>query len=653
MKVSSIQFCVLLLCLLCSSIVAQNLSQYVISDERPLYDRRNYPMMPGGIRGDEVDMDLETRVMKVNFSKAGSGVKVNVQRSGVRFNPIPYFDDPFPAVEVRFRSKGTLPENLTVQLHTLNQDLKPSVRKTIRTETVASNLATDNLDGWKTLRFPFPERNLRKVKHESEDSWDTVVQFSSVPTLEISSGDIIEQVRIIGTSEGSMEVSKISFVKLRNISIKLENSYEKNTVRLEVVGQINRSESEVTLQLEDATGGYHEKILRSKEGHFRFVWENPPIQVGAESVLYATVADGKSKLDHAVPLPVYGYLDDTSHIWLSVHGKDIVTSPNSKGGSQKFYSTGVGYAKNVIVRGYDEEVAEYCKTMGLNTIRLSFYTSFYNNRAHEPLQFDDITAFIDPVIKAAKKHNLYVILNDHSYFKNEIDEETARGEQKASGWTTERFTMWVNRWRQVAEYYKDEPYILGYELCNEPVCDPETARKWYGRCINEVRSVDKRHIILVGTHHWSHARALEATWSGVADKIDRPYNNVVFSFHDYPLDNNPWEVQSYISTFRNKYNVPVLCTEFGAGGKPEIVHREFQAGMMALFAFEKVGWMIWSLYYSPDLAMGFPTRAIQNPEDKTWNVQKSNPGYWIPFVELWAPAAKIMGSSFPQPKKEK
>jgi endo-1,4-beta-mannosidase len=287
--------------------------------------------------------------------------------------------------------------------------------------------------------------------------------------------------------------------------------------------------------------------------------------------------------------------------------------------------------------------------MFLNTVRLAFYATNFNSKPDAPLTFDDVIAFIDPVVAAAKRHSLYVILDEHSYFKNEIKEETARGEQKSEGWTEERFENWVKRWVQVATYYKDEPYILGYELCNEPVCDPETARKWYKRCIDAIREVDKRHIIIVGTHNWSHSRAMEATWSGIADKIDAPYNNVVFSFHDYPQDDDPWKVQAILRAFQKKYNVPVMCTEFGAGGKPERVHREFQAGMLSMFAFERVGWMIWSIYYDKARASGYPTKAVKNAKDKTWEAQLENPGYWIPFVELWAPTARIMGSSFPEP----
>ena len=334
------------------------------------------------------------------------------------------------------------------------------------------------------------------------------------------------------------------------------------------------------------------------------------------------------------------------HLWLRVKGRRIVTSPRAPGGERPFVVAGVGYGKNVILRGYDELVAAYCEKMCLNTIRLAFYNQYFNSRANEPLTFDDVVGFIDPVLEAARRHNLYVILDDHAYFKNEIDESTARGEQKSAGWTKARFEDWVACWGRVAKYYRNEPRVLGYELCNEPVCEPEVARKWYKKAIDEIRKYDTRHIVILGAHHWSHSRSMEATWKGVANKIDAPYDNVVFAFHDYPLDDDPWKVQKVLADFQDKYEVPVMCTEFGNGGTPERVHRECQAGMLALFAKEGIGWMIWALQDRPDKATGFPTRA--NKVERKWvQVDPPNPRYWIPYPEIWAPVAKIVASPVP------
>ena len=289
----------------------------------------------------------------------------------------------------------------------------------------------------------------------------------------------------------------------------------------------------------------------------------------------------------------------------------------------------------------------FCKEHNLNTVRLSFYTRFFNNKTDRPIDTDEhIRTFIDPVVKAAKQEGLHVILDAHEYLSAEIDEETARQKQKTRLWNEAELQQWIDAWRKVAAYYKDEPFILGYEIMNEPHgIDPEQAREKLTRCLKAIREVDQRHIVLLGNHNWSHSRSMEATWGSTASAVDAPYNNVVFAFHDYPEDDHPWKVQQNVTAFRDTHQVPVLCTEFGATqwNKSETVCRKFQAGMLALFAKEDIGWMIWALKTLTD-----------NPRNPVNEVDKVGLGPprshdSCQYSDLWAPVARIMASPVPKP----
>ena len=323
-------------------------------------------------------------------------------------------------------------------------------------------------------------------------------------------------------------------------------------------------------------------------------------------------------------------------------GPQIVTADG-----REFLPAGIGYCRDVIISNQDDAVMEYAKARGLNTIRLPFYTRYFNNNVNEPINLDaHIRDFIDPVVQAAKRHDMYVILDDHGYFSEKIDEAKARSKQAVSLWDEAGVTEWTNRWRKVAERYKNEPHVLGYELMNEPHdIRPELAREWYMRAIREIRKVDTRHIILVGSADWSHSRSLEQTWGPVASTADAPYNNLVFAFHDYPLDNHPWIVQKHIVKFRDTHQVPVMCTEFGAThwDKGETVCREFQAGMLTLCARERVGWMIW--------ALGKLTDQPRNPYNEVDKVGFGPPRSMdsCAYSDQWIPAARITASPFPQP----
>lgn len=343
--------------------------------------------------------------------------------------------------------------------------------------------------------------------------------------------------------------------------------------------------------------------------------------------------------------PAAASADDA--IWLKVKGDQIVTSPLSEGGERPFIPVGVGYCRDVIIKAQDDAVMQYCKERHLNTVRLSFYLLYFNSKLDRPIDVDaHIRDFIDPVVEAARRHKMYVILDDHEYLSAPIDEATARQKQNAKSWDEATIQRWIDGWVKVATRYRDNPYVLGYELMNEPHdITAEAARDAYTRCLKAIREVDKKHIILLGNKNWSHSRAMEVTWGPTASTVDAPYNNVVFAFHDYPEDDHPWKVEKNITTFRDKYNVPVLCTEFGAThwNKSETVCREFESGMMTVFAKENVGWMIWALGKLED-----------NPRNSYNEVDKVGMGPprqydSCAYSDIWIPAARIMASPFPEP----
>lgn len=333
--------------------------------------------------------------------------------------------------------------------------------------------------------------------------------------------------------------------------------------------------------------------------------------------------------------------------WIRVKGSQFVTSPASKGGERPFIPVGIGYCRDVIIKAQDEDVMKFCKIHDLNTVRLAFYTRFFNNKSDRPIDIEEhIRTFIDPVVQAAKKEGLHVILDGHEYLSAAIDETTARQKQKSRLWNEEEIQQWTAAWQKVAAHYKDEPFVLGYEIMNEPHdIDPADARRILTRCLKAIREVDQKHTVFLSNCDWSHSRAMEETWGDVASTVDAPYNNIAFTFHEYPEDNNPWEVAESVTSFRSKHGVPVLCTEFGATqwNKSETVCRKFQAGMLALFAKEDIGWMVWALKTLTD-----------NPRNPYNQVDKTGLGPppshdSCQYSDLWAPAARIMASPAPQP----
>lgn len=577
-----------------------------------------------GQSGGNAKITPQDALLQLTFSKPDSGAGVHIRP---RLKAKPFLTDTNLCVEVIFQSDTPdLPQNLQAVLRIDN-------KKPIASQWRAVSDAVTQQDGLKKIRFIF------SASADIEDS------------------DKIIGALIVSREQGQMTVHQIALQQLRHIAVHIANDYRTYMNKLDIQGQTLTPDGDVLIRLADAAGKKYDKRVKAENGRFALTWENPPLTQGKENVLSARLGNGKEIMDNSVPKMIFGYAANTDHVWLRAKGKDIVTSPQSKGGEQQFIAVGVGYAKDVIIPAQDEDVAAFCKSQGLNTIRLAFYTRFFNNRSQEPIDINHhIRTFIDPVVQAAKRHGLYVILDDHGYFSGKIDEAKARQQQSGNRWSEEGVSEWARRWGVIADYYKNEPYVLGYELCNEPHdIEAATVRDWYSRALKEIRKVDTRHIVMVGTNDWSHARALEKTWGEVATSFDAPHNNVVYAFHDYPEDNHPWIVQKHITKFRDKYNVPVMCTEFGATwwNKDETVCREFQAGMLGLFAKENVSWMIWALgglKNNPRNATPLPDKIRK--EKNIPRLPKSEYDSCA-YSDIWVPIARIMGSEFPQPKTEK
>ncbi len=390
--------------------------------------------------------------------------------------------------------------------------------------------------------------------------------------------------------ESSFDIASVRIGEKRSVSVELGSPAEAVMKRLVLRGRTARNGESVTITLKNAEGKTASRTVTARNGTYELAWNNPPLSVQAYNTATASTASGETSL----PLQIFGYRPNYDFAWLKAKGPRIVTAD-----SKEFLPAGIGYARDVIISNQDDAVMLFARERGLNTIRLPFYTRFFNNNQDEPIHLEEhMRNFIDPVIQAAKRHNMYVILDYHGYFSEKIDEAKARSKQAVSLWNEAGVTEWTRRWRKVAERYKNEPHVLGYELMNEPHdIRPELARKWYTRAIREIRKADTKHIILVGSADWSHSRSLERTWGPAASTADTPYNNLVFAFHDYPLDNHPWIVKEHVLKFRDTHQVPVMCTEFGAThwDKGETVCREFQAGMLAFCAQSGTGWKIWAL----------------------------------------------------------
>lgn len=176
---------------------------------------------------------------------------------------------------------------------------------------------------------------------------------------------------------------------------------------------------------------------------------------------------------------------------------------------------------------------------------------------------------IEPVIKAAIKNDLYVIVDWHSH-----EMHTAEA---------------VKFFGYIAQKYGKHPHVI-YELYNEPVEDSWESLKDYAReVITEIRRHDPDNIILMGCPHWDQDIHL------VADSPLQGFTNLMYTVHFYAATHHQYLRDRMVDAISR--GVPVFVSESAgmeASGNGPIDPVEWQAWIDCMEQ-HKVSWVTWSL----------------------------------------------------------
>ncbi len=168
------------------------------------------------------------------------------------------------------------------------------------------------------------------------------------------------------------------------------------------------------------------------------------------------------------------------------------------------------------------------REMGFNSIRLPFHYGLIENK---PYQYSkEGVAYLDRAIGWAKKNQFRVILDMHAAPGAQNHDWHSDSDGRALFWTKRNYQdRAAALWQFLADRYKEEETVAGYDLLNETVLnDPKPMNRYYNQVIKAIREVDREHIIFVEGNHW--AQDIEC----LDDFSDE---NLVFGIHFYePLE---------------------------------------------------------------------------------------------------------------------
>ncbi len=236
-------------------------------------------------------------------------------------------------------------------------------------------------------------------------------------------------------------------------------------------------------------------------------------------------------------------------------------------------------------------VAAHYKALGCNMIRLAVdvRTSSGERGYHDDYieecggyNPEGIRAFIEkyvaPEVEEIKNEGMYILLDLHEYPPAELDDV------HIIKYAREHY---IPIWRAFAEYFKNEPAVMAYEIWNEPYpADVATAmkdstewvagiREFFFDAVSEIRKIDARHVIMASDYNAGWGMAWDICWKDCCHRLDTA-ENTCFSIHlsDKQLEKEVPQYTDWLIDTAKDNNVCLLYgeieTEEGISSQKEI-----------------------------------------------------------------------------------
>ena len=292
------------------------------------------------------------------------------------------------------------------------------------------------------------------------------------------------------------------------------------------------------------------------------------------------------------------------------------------------------------------------KAWGFNSVRLPMHYNLYTLPVdQEPVAgkqtwLDRGFKMTDSLVAWCKANQMYLILDLHAAPGGQGNDNNIsdRDPSKPSLWDSEANQQkTIALWAKLAERYKDEPWIGGYDIINEPNWgfeQPEKdknglqekgnkpLRKLMVDITKAIRSVDRNHIIIIEGNGWGN------NYNGILPVWD---NNMVLSFHKYWNYNDAASLEGILK-IRTENNVPVWLGETGENSNlwfRDAIH---------LLESNNIGWAWWPL---KKIGVNNPLEIPTNPEYEklvqylNWHAEKPSAAEVSKGLMALAESAKL------------
>jgi aryl-phospho-beta-D-glucosidase BglC (GH1 family) len=276
---------------------------------------------------------------------------------------------------------------------------------------------------------------------------------------------------------------------------------------------------------------------------------------------------------------------------------------------------------------FDDDDAAFLAATGLNSVRIPFnYKHFEDDDRPFELKSEGF-ARLDRVVELCARHGLYSILDLHALpgYQNQhwhSDNPT----HWAHFWTHRHFQdRVVHLWEALAEHYRGNPWVAGYNPINEPAdAAGEKIGPFYRRLEKAIRAVDPDHVLFLDGNRYSTQ----------FDQLGDPLPNSVYTAHDYAraglvaggpypgVTQGEYVDRSYLektflsrTSYMRETGTPIWVGEFGPvyTGDPELDAQRYQllSDQLHIYAEHDASWALWT--YKDIGLQGLVTADPQSP----------------------------------------
>ncbi len=199
------------------------------------------------------------------------------------------------------------------------------------------------------------------------------------------------------------------------------------------------------------------------------------------------------------------------------------------------------------------------KSWGFNAVRLPLHYEYFVNRDMPDEWNDQGFILLDNVISWCAAAGIYAIIDLHAAPGGQSNNAISDyDDTRPSLWDSEaNQDKTVRLWQRISERYKNQSWVAGYDLINEPAWDlpgGTLLRSLYGRITDAIRANGDNHILFIEGNWYSN------DYTGLTPAWDP---QMVYVFHKYwSSAESPKEIQ-WVLDLRTAQNRPIWCGEHG------------------------------------------------------------------------------------------